>query len=119
MAFKNNKYIQYASENTFLLDYTNFVERIALTKDSVFVAHFIVSEKHIGLWYLNEMQLFYFSEKYDPSSKPVALSKDDHTKDTLYMLVQIDRIKQFFDRGGVRFETLEVSNLIIDNLLKI
>lgn len=119
VAFEKNKYIQYATENTFLLDYTNFVERVALNRDSVFVYHFIVSEKHIGLWYLDDMQIFYFCSKYDPSTKPIALSKDDHTKETYYMLVQLDRLKQFFDRGGVRFETLEISNLIIDNLIKI
>lgn len=119
IAFENNKYIQYATDNTFLLDYTNFVERMKLKRNSIFIYHFLIQEKHIGLWFLEDVQIFYFCLKYDPSVKPIALSKDDHNKNSLYMLAQIDRIRQFFDRGGVRFENLEVSNLIIDNLLKV
>lgn len=118
VAFQKNKYIQYATENTFLLDYTNFVQKMAL-RNCVFVWHFIVDGKHIGCWYLDDENMFYFSGKYDPSTKPIALSKEDHNKDTVYMLVTVDRLRQHFDRGFVRFETLEISNLIIDNLLKI
>lgn len=118
IAFSKNKYIQYATENSFLLDYTNFVEKMSLT-NAVFVWHFVVEEKHIGCWYLETENIFYFCTKYDPSVKPIALTKTDHSKDTLYMVVSIDRLRQHFDRGGVRFDTLEVSNLIIDNLIKI
>lgn len=117
-AFRNNKYIQYATENSFLLDFTNFVEKMSL-KDAVFVYHFIVEEKHIGCWFLNDQNMFYFCAKYDPSEKAIALLKEDHSKETLYHVMSIDRLRQHFDRGFVRFETLEISNIIIERLFKI
>lgn len=118
VAFAKNKYIQYATENAFLLDYTNFVEKMSL-RNSVFVWHFLVDDKHIGCWYLDDENMFYFCSQYDPSQRAIALTKEDHDTGTLYMLVTVDKLRQFFDRGFVRFETLEISNLIIDNLLKI
>ena len=118
VAFKSSKYIQYASENTFLLDYTNFIEKLSL-KNSTFLWHFLVEEKHIGCWYLETEGVFYFTKKFDPSQKAIALTKNDHDKNTLYMVISVDRLRQSFDRGEVRFETLEISNLIIDYLLKV
>ena len=117
-AFSHSQYINYASQNKFLLDNTNFVEKCSLT-NSVFVWHFIYEGFHIGCWFLNDLDTFYFSKKYDPSEKAVALTPDDHTKDTLYMMITVDRLKQFYDRGRIRFETLEISEIVVNHLLRI
>lgn len=117
-AFNGNKYLKYATENTFLLDYTNFVEKRKI-QNATQVWRFIFEGTYIGCWYLRNENIFYFSMKNDPSQKAIAISKADHDVETLFLLVPLERLRDYFDRGGVRFENLAISNIIIENLLKI
>lgn len=116
-AFAKSKYMAYASENNFLLDNSNFVEKCSL-QGAMFIFHFLHEKQHIGAWYLPD-GVWYFCSKFDPSDKPIALTKDDHDKETLFRMINIDKLRAAFDRGNVRFESLEISNVIIDALLKI
>ena len=116
-AFASSNYVGYAAENNYLLDNTNFVEKRNLS-GAMFLYHFVYEGKHIGGWYLPE-GIFYFSARHDPSEKPIALIKEDHTKETLYRFINIEKLRQFYDRGNIRFETLEISNTIVEYLLKI
>lgn len=110
-------YGNYAISNEFLLDSNDFIKR--MDEPCANLCNFIIEGKQLGFYKGNKSDLYYLSDKPDPTSRTFTVDIQDHNdsttfikKSNLYMLTMLES----FSMGGVRFTNINVKNICYDIL---
>ena len=113
------EYASYAFDNQSFRDTTDFLK--IRPKKSWLIYVLVINGKSVGVW-IDENQLIYCSEKYDPNTPyKFALSSADHTEDTKLLVKSNPTVKGFvalFKQGKVFFESQNIKSIVMDFLRK-
>ena len=107
-------YGDYAINNTFLRDNKTFIEK--KTGNCAFIFSMMYKGQHLGVWRSYAQGKFWVSADIDNSSREYALTKSDHTPNTLLLtsLRTSAAFKSFsdaFQNGYLFFETQNIKNI--------
>lgn len=115
------RYANYSIGNQFLLDNKSFV--IKKPKNCKYYMTLVSHGEIYGCYVVKDEGFVFISKNGDPSY-PIkfALTNNDHTPNSLLMGKTkpwlIKRLIEFYEQGGVRFDTQNTKNIMID-LLKL
>lgn len=110
----DTEYGQYNMQNKFLLDTKDFIQKMPV--GASYICTFIVENRSIGYFVSPEENLWYLSDKFDPTCKrKYALTFAEHDQST--MLVQklnfyVRNLCETYCQGNIRFTNQEVKNLM-------
>ena len=114
-AFKNSGYFQYASENAYLND------NYALIEKPKGRGEYMLSIKNANKWYgvFRYPNVIYVSTSYDAYFRyRVCFTVDDVTDDRLVKIgtnnFMVTMMRDYFNRGEVRFQDLTCKNVFLD-----
>lgn len=114
-AFSDTSYMGYATNNDFLLDNNNLIEKCKGEKRMQFIL--ICDGQEYGLW-LGNNGVYYVSYDHDPNWPiRLTLKLSDHTINTMMLRTyktSCKTLKQAFEMGMVRFEDLSCKDMFID-----
>lgn len=116
-AFKKSKYFDYASQNVYLND------NLALIETPSGYANYFMSVKYNGAWYnfRKYSDCMYCAKGHDETYPiRVCINVTDVVDDRAIKIgtndYLIQTLRQWFDRGVMRFENLECKNMTLDLL---
>lgn len=115
-AFQESQYMQFATNNAYLLDSNAFIERI--TGPGRLVCVMVDGQNKYGVWNHNSMGILNVNRKYDPRHPhQIAFRTPDHRPN--YMLSKKNSVlgkhlAMYYEAGQVRFEDQECKNAFID-----
>ena len=120
MLIDGSNYSQYAIDNEFLRDNTEFIAK--RPEKSSFFCMLIVNGINVGLW-LGSDGLMYVSPKYEPNTTmKFACDYNDHSEQTLFMSFRenyyLRYATKFYKNGWLRFENINVKNNVVELLNK-
>lgn len=115
-AFKDSQYMQFATNNSYLLDSNSFIENLDGRKSLFCVL--VDGDKRYGVWNYHEAGLIAVTRKYDPRyPHMIAFRTPDHKPN--YMLAKKNSsvgkmLAQYYEAAQVRFEDQECKNAFIE-----
>lgn len=115
---KGTEYLEYAYDNEWLLDNTDFIE--SKTQRSEYFLTLRYKDTNIGIWYDPAQWLYYVSNDVDLQFKRVySVTTDDHKPNML--LLKTAKKTAFFgnlitayESGAVRYESMKLKNWFRD-----
>ena len=118
---EGTEYSKYSIENNFFRDTNTFIKK--LTGNSEYMFGLLINEKMIGVWIDYKEGVYIVSDKYDPLNKIIyACTNSDHNPNTMLLKSKRKSIfKTFVEHymiGNVRFENIEIKNIVEDVLRK-
>lgn len=117
-AFEESQYMNFATDNSYLLDNDAFIERVE--GQGKLLTVLVCDENYIGVWEHIKEGLLYCSTKYDPNFPyMVTFKTQDHGVN--YIMIRKSSymakyMKQMFELGAMRFENLSCKNVVLDFL---
>ena len=115
------RYGDYAINNQWLLDDNTFVEDMPTRSDFLFIIK--MNNRSYGVWKNTGENLLYISDRYNPTYNNIyAASSLDHNETSQYITsmqgqVHLGYLKQYFEGGKIRFQTLAAKSDTYDFLL--
>lgn len=117
-AFQNDAYMNYATDNSYLLDSDAFIEKI--NGEGRLVCNLTADDVTVGIWEMEKAGVVYCSTKFDPGFPLNFIYKTkDHGVNFIMLKkssVQAKYMKRMFELGAMRFENLTIKNLVLDFL---
>lgn len=117
-AFENTDYMSYTTENSYLLDNENFIEKVKGA--GKLLCNISTGDMTVGVWEHAEQGVIYCSTKFDPS---FPLNITYKTKDHGVNLIMIRRndwlckyLSCMFERSCLRFENMQCKDIVLDML---
>ena len=116
-AFGETAYSDYATKNSYLLDTSNFIERVKGPKSFQF--YFRVNGTAFGVWQVNDGELLYVSTSFDPKyPTSFAIKTTDHDIGSTFLRGKASGLmrylREYFDSGRCRFEDMACREAFID-----
>lgn len=117
-AFESTDYMNYATDNSYLLDNDAFIEKIE--GQGRLLANMTADDLTVGVWEHEKKGIIYVSTKFDPSF-PINITFRTKDHGVNYIMVRNNSmiakyLKQMFELGCLRFENLATKNLALDFL---
>ena len=114
-AFKNDKYVAYASENVYLNDNASFIEKLE-GKNSYYCT-FVIEGKNFAIREFPEIGYLYVNKNVD-SSYPIRICASADSHNVNYVMLKrndaiINVLRQFFEHGSFRFKDMESKDALL------
>lgn len=117
-AFRNNKYVEYASQAVYLNDSTAFIEKP--TSASRYLATLKYMGKEYGIREYYEDGIIYCDDRADTSYKyKISVTTDDHNINYVMLRrndIFLEQMRYYFERGCFRFKNLRCKEVILKTL---
>lgn len=117
-AFQNDSYMEYMTENKYLLDSNNFIEKP--NGKNKYIATITKNGKLYGVLDFYEKNILYVTNRVDNSCRNIlAFNANEHGKNTIMLTrssYTITMLKDAFYSGAMFFEDAECKNIIFDIL---
>lgn len=114
-AFKDNKYVQYASQNVYLNDNYSFIEKPSGRGRYAMTIKYM--GKHYALIEYDKLGIVYVSDKADMGCPiKMALTTDDHNVNYLMLsnnALIVGHYRDLFNKGCFRFKNLECKQMVM------
>lgn len=105
-AFKNEKYVAYASQNIYLNDNVCLIERMS-GKNS-YICTIKVDDKFYSLKRYDDAGVYYIDNSYDETNpRKIVISAKEQDSGFIYVgtgSIYIDMVKKIFEQGKLRFK---------------
>lgn len=117
-AFAESAYMEYATNNEYLLDNNAFIEKVQ--GEGKLLCNMTADDVTIGIWEYQQIGILYAALKHDPNfTYNITYKTKDHGVNFI-MVKQSSMIakymKSMFELGAMRFENLTVKNMVLDFL---
>lgn len=117
-AFSQDKYLAYSTQNVYLNDSTNFVEKIK--GKSYYLCTLKYNGKHFGIREYPETGLVYCDDRPDMTNKnKITVTTDDH--EINYVMLKrneffLQNLRYYFEHGSFRFKNLSCKEAVLKAL---
>lgn len=115
-AFGESVYMAFATDNSYLLDNSNFIEKLEGKADHMCVL--VDGQNKFGVWDYKQYGILYVGRKYDPNHRiQLAFRTPDHKPN--YMLATTNSwagklFSRYYESGQCRFQDQECKNAFLD-----
>lgn len=118
VAFKNQKYLDSATNNVFLNDSDDFIGKVPLAKMNYYIS--LEGETNCSIWIDNDHKFLYVSSSYNSSfPRKMHITNVGHSTESPYISgysMLIPEWRRYYNLGMWRFENALTRNILIEIL---